>query len=159
MTIADFPALNATLNGVSTFLLFGGWLFIRAGQRTAHIVCMVLALITSAAFLSCYLIFHATYGSIHFTDPHPIRYFYYVLLFTHVLLAFVSLPLIIMTVVPAIQSRFDRHKRIARRTLPIWLYVSITGVIVYLMNYQWYPSQEIETKLRKKVLEISIRAN
>ncbi|MEY4483228.1 MAG: hypothetical protein RL693_680, partial [Verrucomicrobiota bacterium] len=103
-----------------------------------HIAFMVLALITSAAFLTSYLIYHYKAGHIEFRGTGPIRVVYLTMLFTHVVLAVANLPMIILTVIPALRSRFDRHKRIARWTLPIWLYVSITGVLVYLMCYHWY---------------------
>ena len=149
MTIADFPLLNASLNALSAVLLITGYCFIRAGKWSLHGISMSLALVASSIFLTCYLIFHAEIGSIHFTDPRPIRYFYYILLLTHVVLAFVSVPFIFGTVIPALRIRFDKHRRIARVTLPIWLYVSITGVLVYLLNYQFFPSTEIQTKLHR----------
>ena len=141
MTAADLPAVNATLNAISTILLVAGWLFIRSGNKRGHIACMVSALITSAAFLTCYLIYHSLMGSKPFPVEYPTaRKIYFVILIPHIILAIVNLPMIIMTVVPAIRQRFDRHQRIARWTLPVWLFVSVTGVLVYLMLYQWFPA-------------------
>jgi putative membrane protein len=138
MEVTDLPSLNATLNGISTILLVAGWLSIRAGKKAAHIGFMVSALAVSAAFLTSYLIYHYHVGSIPFRGQGEIRYVYFFILITHILLAMVNLPMIILTVVPAIRQRFDKHKRIARWTLPVWLYVSVTGVIVYFMCYIWY---------------------
>ena len=149
MTLADFPALNATLNGLSTVFIATGWTLIRAQRQVAHAVCMILATITSSVFLSCYLYYHFTlHGmSIHFTYPGVVKWVYYVLLLTHVLLAFTVPPLVISTLVPALRRRWASHRRMGRWTMPIWLYVSVTGVIVYMMLYQWFPSDEIKTKL------------
>lgn len=147
LSLADLPAFNATLNAISAILLITGWWLIRSGRWKAHLTVMLTALLTSSIFLTSYLIFHAHIGSIRFTDPRPIRYVYYVLLLTHVLLAFLVLPLILITLSRAARRRFSLHRKIARWTLPIWLYVSVTGVLVYFMNYQWFPSKEIETKL------------
>ncbi len=149
MTVADFPALNAFLNALSLVLLVAGYVCIRLGNWRAHVACMISALLSSAAFLACYLVFHATYGSVRFTEPGNVRYVYFALLIPHVILAIVVLPFIVLTVVQPLRRRWDQHRRIARWTLPIWLYVSITGVLVYFMNYVWYPSTEIETKLGK----------
>ena len=138
MTVQDLPVVNATLNASATVLLLLGFTFIKAGLRKAHIITMCTALVVSAAFLACYLVYHYYVGHVKFAGTGFVQTFYYVLLLTHVVLAVVSLPMIIMTVVPAIGQRFDRHKRMARWTFPVWLYVSVTGVIVYLMCYQWW---------------------
>lgn len=138
MEVYELPALNATLNAACTVLLTAGWVCIRLGKRNAHIALMVLALLVSAAFLTSYLIYHYHVGSVKFQGKGGIRYVYYTILITHVVLAIVNLPMIIMTVIPAVRRRFDKHKRIARWTLPVWLYVSVTGVVVYLMCYHWY---------------------
>jgi putative membrane protein len=143
MSLYDLPAVNATLNGLTTILLLAGWFFIRRGQRSAHIRCMVSALVTSAVFLACYLFYHFHAGSVKFTHPGIVRTLYLSILLTHTVLAVVNLPLIIATVIPAVRQRFDKHRRLARWTLPIWLYVSVTGVIVYVMLYQLYPPQEV----------------
>lgn len=141
MTAADLPAVNATLNAISAVFLVTGWFFIRADRKRAHIVCMLSALVASAAFLTCYLIYHALMGSKPFPVEYPTaRMIYFVILVPHIIMAIVNLPMIIMTVVPAVRQRFDRHRRIAKWTLPVWLFVSVTGVIVYMMLYQWFPA-------------------
>lgn len=143
MNAGDLPAVNATLNAISTVLLVSGWICIRTDRKRAHIACMVSALVTSAAFLTCYLIYHYLMGSKPFPVEYPTaRKIYFVILIPHIILAAVNLPMIIMTVVPAFRKRFDRHKRIARWTLPVWLFVSVTGVLVYLMLYQWFPATQ-----------------
>ena len=149
MTIEEFPALNATLNAVSAVLLALGWIFIRRGNWRAHAAFMVLALMTSAAFLTCYLINHFNVLTVRFTHPGPVKWFYYVMLFTHVVLAVAVLPLVVMTVTRAARRQWDRHRAIARWTMPIWLYVSVTGVLVYFMLYQWFPSDELRTRGRR----------
>ncbi|MDA7643613.1 DUF420 domain-containing protein [Verrucomicrobiales bacterium] len=144
--VFDLPSTNATLNATCTVLLIAGWICIQRDFKKAHIGCMITALLVSVAFLSCYLTYHtmlqryAGNASIRFTHQGPVRPVYFTILITHVILAAVNLPMIILTVIPACRRRFDKHKRIARWTLPVWLYVSITGVIVYLMLYQWFPS-------------------
>lgn len=144
MSVADLPAVNATLNSVCTVLLFAGWWFIKHERKTQHIACMVSALVVSAAFLTCYLVYHYHVGSVKFTYQHAfIRPLYFFILITHVILAAAIVPLVVMTVIPALRARFDCHRKWARITLPLWLYVSITGVIVYLMLYVWFPSAEV----------------
>lgn len=138
MTISDLPALNASLNAFSTVFIAAGWYFIRRGLWRQHIACMITAIVSSSAFLTSYLIYHAHAGSVRFTALGIARPIYYTILITHVLLAFTVLPLVIMTVVPACRRRWDKHRRMGRWTMPIWLYVSITGVIVYFMLYQWF---------------------
>lgn len=145
MTLSDFPPLNACLNGLSTVLLATGWFLIRSGRRNAHRNCMVGALLSSTAFLACYLWYHfqmqRLYGRAHtsFTDPAWFRPIYLVILLTHLAGAFVILPLVGTTVYRAIRGQFDQHKRIARWTLPVWLYVSVTGVLIYLLLYRIFP--------------------
>ena len=143
MTVYDLPAINATLNSAATLLLVIGIIFIKRGQRKAHAATMVMALVCSALFLGCYLYYHYQVGSVKFTHQGPVRSLYFAILFSHLILAIVNLPMIIATVIPAVRERFDRHKRIAKWTYPVWLYVSVTGVIVYFMLYQWYPPQEV----------------
>ena len=120
-----------------------------------HIACMVTAIVSSTFFLACYLSYHfgllsaVGEGSVKFTTGGWVRPLYYVILITHLVLAFAILPLLVITVIPALGARFDRHRRMGQFTMPIWLYVSITGVIVYFMLYQWYPSTHFdELKLR-----------
>lgn len=139
MTIADLPALNASLNSVSTLFIAAGWLLVRRGFWRQHIVCMTIAILTSAAFLVSYLIYHYYAGSVRFTATGLVRPVYFTILITHVLLAFAVPPLVIMAVVPSLRRRWDRHRRIGRWAMPIWLYVSVTGVLVYLMLYRWFP--------------------
>lgn len=148
MTIEDLPALNASLNSLSTVFIAAGWLFIRRQQKKAHMACMISALITSTVFLTCYLIYHFNVLTVRFTHPGPVKWFYYALLLTHVLLAIAVVPLVLMTVVPAWKERFERHRAVGRWTMPIWLYVSVTGVLVYFMLYRWYPSDDLRKRGR-----------
>lgn len=135
MTISDLPALNATLNGIATVLLLAGWWLIKSGRRQAHRAAMVAALATSAAFLTSYLIYHANAGSKAYTGTGPIRLVYFIILITHIILAAAIVPMVLMTVARAFKGHFDRHRNLARWTLPLWLYVSVTGVVIYLMLY------------------------
>jgi putative membrane protein len=141
MTINDLPATNATLNLVSTVFILTGWYWIRHGFWRRHLVCMITAVISSTFFLTGYLIYHAHVGekSTHFTAGGLVAWIYFPMLISHILLAFVTLPLVILTLIPVFRRRWDRHRRIARWTMPIWLYVSVTGVLVYLMLYKWFP--------------------
>ncbi len=130
------PAVNAALNATAAILLVCGYAMIRRRRIEAHRRFMLAAFATSALFLVSYLIYHANVGSRPFPGRGPIRAFYYSILVTHVVLAAAILPLAIITLTHALRERFERHVPIARWTLPIWLYVSVTGVIVYLMLYQ-----------------------
>ncbi len=135
-----FPPINASLNALSAVLLIIGLVLIKSGRREAHQPVMVSALITSAAFLACYLIYHYGVGQVEFPKSHPVaRKIYLAILIPHIILAVVNLPFIILLVVAAFRGRFERHKRVARWTYPSWLFVSVTGVIIYLMLYHWYP--------------------
>ena len=136
MTVADLPALNATLNAIAFVFLVTGYVLIRKGRRDAHRNCMVAALVTSTLFLTSYVIYHLNVGSVPFRKTGWIRTVYFAVLIPHVILAAAIVPMILITVFRAWSKRFDSHRRIARWTLPLWLYVSITGVIVYLMLYQ-----------------------
>jgi len=136
VTVSDLPALNATLNGISGVLLTIGYVLIRQRRKRAHRAAMIAAFVTSGLFLVSYTIYHAQAGSRPFQGQGPIRTVYFTILISHVVLAAAVLPLAIVTLVRALRERFDAHARIARRTLPIWLYVSVTGVLVYLMLYQ-----------------------
>jgi uncharacterized membrane protein YozB (DUF420 family) len=138
--LALLPTLNATLNGVSALLLAGGFLFIRRKNVAAHRACMLSACGTSALFLVSYLVYHYHVGSVRFTGQGWVRPVYFAVLLSHTLLAAAILPLALVTLARALRGRFERHARIARWTLPLWLYVSVTGVIVYLMLYRLYPS-------------------
>ena len=145
MTYTDLPLINACLNTTCTVLLVLGWRHIRAGRKEAHRNCMIAALCTSAAFLACYLYYHwkmqQVHGAAHtkFVDPAWFRPIYLTILFTHLVGAFAIIPLVLMTVSRAVKERFEAHKAIARWTLPIWLYVSVTGVVIYLLLYQVFP--------------------
>lgn len=136
MTVRDLPALNATLNGLSAALLLTGWLLIRAGRRDAHRRVMIAALVSSTLFLVSYLTYHAQVGSVRFQGRGPIRTVYFTILISHTILAAVIVPLVAVTTVRALRARFDRHRAIARVTLPLWAYVSVTGVVVYWMLYR-----------------------
>lgn len=135
------PHLNAALNFTSFILLLTGYRYIRRGNIIAHRNCQISALTTSILFLCSYLTYHYFHGSTRFSGPATVRYIYLAILLSHTILAIVIVPLVIVTVVRAVRGDFLRHRRIARITLPLWLYVSITGVIVYLMLYQIYPAR------------------
>ena len=136
ISILDLPALNASLNGTSAVLLILGYVFIRQEKVNLHKACMVGAFSTSILFLISYLTYHYYAGSKAFLGEGWIRVFYFAVLISHIVLAAVIVPLAITTLVRAWKGNFQRHRSIARWTLPIWLYVSATGVIVYLMLYQ-----------------------
>ena len=138
-TTQDLPALNATLNSLSTMFIIAGWIFIRRDEKRKHAACMIAALTTSAVFLLGYLVHKYFNSTTRFTDPAWVRPWYFVLLFSHLILAMVIVPLVIKTVYHAARRQWDKHRRIARWTLPIWLYVSVTGVLVYFFLYQWFP--------------------
>jgi putative membrane protein len=138
MGIADLPALNAALNGTSAVFLLIGYVFVRRRNYTRHKTFMLLALASSTAFLTSYVIYHANAGSRPFPGHGPIRGVYFAILITHVILAASIVPLALTTATRGLRSQFDRHVRIARWTLPIWLYVSVTGVVIYLMLYRLY---------------------
>jgi uncharacterized membrane protein YozB (DUF420 family) len=136
IAIADLPAVNATLNAIAAVFLTCGWVMIRRRRIEAHRRFMLAAFATSALFLVSYVIYHANVGSRRFQGQGLIRPVYYTILLTHVVLAAAILPLALITLTHALRAHFERHVPIARWTLPIWLYVSVTGVIVYLMLYQ-----------------------
>jgi uncharacterized membrane protein YozB (DUF420 family) len=133
-----FPAINATLNGASAIFITTGRAFIGRNNLRMHRACMLAAVATSSVFLGCYLYYHAHVGSVHFPGTGIARKIYFTLLISHTLLAAAVPPLVITTLVFALREKFDRHRRIARWTYPIWLYVSVTGVLVYLMLYKVY---------------------
>ena len=132
----DLPAVNATLNGVSAVLLATGYVFIRRRRIDAHRRCMLAAFATSTLFLVSYLVYHYNVGSVPFTRQGPIRAVYFATLISHIVLAAIILPLALVTLHRALRGRFARHAAIARWTLPIWLYVSVTGIAVYWMLYR-----------------------
>ena len=136
MTVHDLPAVNATLNGLSGILLAIGYILIRTRRIELHRKVMISAFITSSLFLVCYLVYHAQVGSVRFTRQGFVRPLYYTILITHVTLAASVVPLAIITLTRGLKGRFVQHKRIARWTFPIWMYVSVTGVLVYVLLYQ-----------------------
>lgn len=138
ISIADLPTLNATLNGTSALLLAMGYFFVRRRKITPHKVCMTAAFTTSILFLISYLLYHYHMGSKSFTGQGWVRSVYFAILVSHSLLAAAVVPMALLTLGRALRGRFALHRRIARWTLPIWMYVSITGVIVYLMLYRLY---------------------
>ncbi len=138
MTIGDLPALNATLNGLSAIFILTGYVLIRRGHRELHKRCMLTALVTSSLFLVSYVVYHANAGSRPFPGTGVARAIYFAILITHVILAAAILPLALTTTARGLRAQYTRHVAIARWTLPIWLYVSVTGVVIYLMLYQMY---------------------
>jgi uncharacterized membrane protein YozB (DUF420 family) len=129
------PAVNAALNSMSAALLVAGFFYIRSGKPQAHKTCMLAALACSTLFLISYLVYHYQVGSVPFKGQGWIRPVYFAILLTHTILAAVVVPLVLLTVTRGLRQRFDAHRRIARWTFPVWLYVSVTGVVVYWMLY------------------------
>lgn len=140
MSLTDLPFANALLNSTSTLLLLTGYFFIRQKNIRFHRACMISALSTSTLFLVSYLVYHYNVGSVPFTGQGLVRPVYFSILVSHTLLAATLPPLAILTLVRALRARFDKHRSVARWTFPIWLYVSVTGVLIYLMLYRWYAS-------------------
>ena len=141
MNVQDLPPINASLNALSTvFILLGLW-FIKVERKVAHTVCMVAALTTSAAVLTCYLTYHYLKAGhvTRFTTPGWPKTLYFFILGTHTPLAVIVLPFILLAVMRALQARWEGHRKWARIAAPIWLYVSVTGVLVYFMLYVWFP--------------------
>jgi uncharacterized membrane protein YozB (DUF420 family) len=144
--VISAPALNAVLNSSSAIFLAAGYMQIRRHRITSHRTCMFVAFGCSVAFLASYVIYHLRAGVVHFGGQGWIRPLYFTLLTTHTVLAIVIVPLAIVTLSRALTQKFDRHRRIARWTLPIWLYVSVTGVVVYFLLYRLYPAATVYTK-------------
>ena len=138
--VSRLPALNAALNTLSAILLGAGYFFIRRRNIAAHKTCMLAALCVSTLFLISYITYHAQAGSVRFMGTGWVRPAYFAILISHVILATAILPLALVTVYRAWRERFEAHRRIARWTLPIWMYVSVTGVVVYVMLYVLYPA-------------------
>jgi putative membrane protein len=136
MTVHDLPAINASLNATSAVLLLIAYGLIRARRIEQHRRVMLAAFATSALFLVCYVIYHAQVGSVRFTRHGIVRPIYFAILITHVTLAFAVLPMAIVTLSRGLKARYAQHRRIARWTFPLWLYVSVTGVLVYVLLYQ-----------------------
>jgi uncharacterized membrane protein YozB (DUF420 family) len=147
MNIHDLPAVNASLNGLSAVFLTAGFIFIRRQNKIAHRNCMIAAFTTSIIFLSCYLTYHSYLavvlhrGPTRFLEPEWFRPIYLTILLTHTVLAVVIVPMILITLNRARLQRFELHKKIARWTWPLWMYVSVTGVVVYLLLYQIFPQR------------------
>ena len=140
MSFSDLPAVNACLNGLSALFLGAGYIFIRRKNQRAHRNCMIAAVVTSTLFLICYLTYHLTVQKLtRFREPEWFRPVYLALLLSHTLLAVTVVPLVLITLHRAIKQRFELHKKIARWTWPIWMYVSVTGVLIYLLLYQIFP--------------------
>jgi uncharacterized membrane protein YozB (DUF420 family) len=145
MTVADLPLVNACLNGLSAVFLVLGYRFIRQGRQIPHRNCMFAALVASTLFLACYISYHAylaSYlhkGPTRFVDPAWFRPMYLFILLTHTVLAVVILPLVFLSFSRALRQRFDAHRRISRWTWPLWMYVSVTGVLIYLLLYRIFP--------------------
>jgi uncharacterized membrane protein YozB (DUF420 family) len=135
---AIFPVLNASLNGASAVLLIGARRMIKQGHIRAHRGLMLAAILTSSAFLVSYLYYHAHVGSVRFQGRGWSRPAYFAILISHTILAAVIVPLVAITLVRALRERFDRHRLIARWTYPLWLYVSVTGVVIYFMLYHLF---------------------
>ncbi len=139
VSIHTLPHLNAALNAAASVLLVTGWVLIRSRRIAQHRACMIAAVITSALFLTSYVIYHAQVGSKPFPGIGPIRAVYFAILIPHVILAAVTLPFILVTFARGLRRDDARHRRIARWTMPLWLFVSVSGVIVYLMLYHGVP--------------------
>ncbi len=144
MTFADLPAINACFNALSTALLTVGYVLIRRKNKAAHRTCMIGALASSALFLAGYLTYHFTIRTVtRFHEPAWFRPIYLAILLTHTVLAVVIVPMVLITFVRAWRERFDAHRRIARWTWPLWMYVSVTGVVIYLLLYQIFPQHQV----------------
>ena len=136
LEVTDLPEVNATLNAIAALLLSIGYIYIRRGQTQEHRLCMLAAFATSALFLASYLVYHFNVGSVAITGQGTIRTVYFTILISHIILAIVILPMAIVTLLRALRGQFESHRRLAKWTLPLWLYVSVTGVVVYWMLYQ-----------------------
>jgi len=138
MDLNIFPAVNAGLNGASAVLLTTGRVLIRQRKVRLHRACMITAVVTSSFFLASYLYYHAHVGSVHFPGEGWARAVYFTILISHTMLAALVVPLVVLSLTYGLRGKFERHRRISRWTFPIWLYVSVTGVVVYIMLYQIY---------------------
>jgi uncharacterized membrane protein YozB (DUF420 family) len=136
VSVSSLPSLNALLNATSAVLLLTGWRLIRSGRRDAHRRAMIAAFAVSSLFLASYLVYHAQVGSVRFTGSGPVRTVYFALLLSHTVLAAAIVPLVLVTLARGLGGRFDAHRRLARYTFPLWLWVSLSGVAVYWMLYR-----------------------
>ena len=142
MSLSDLPAVNACLNGLSAIFLTAGYYFIRRQNKVAHRNCMISAFVTSTIFLACYLTYHLSVKAVtKFPGQGWVRPVYFSILISHIILAFLIVPLVLVTLHRAVKARFDLHKKIARWTWPIWMYVSVTGVVIYRMLYHFFPQR------------------
>ena len=147
MSPEDLPVVNACLNGLSAVFLGIGYYYIRHQNQIAHRKCMIAAFVTSSLFLACYLTYHgylAYYlhrGPTVFKEPHWFRPIYLGILLTHTALAMLIVPMVLITLRRALKQRFDLHRKISRWTWPLWMYVSVTGVLIYLLLYQIFPQR------------------
>lgn len=145
MSIYDLPAVNGSLNSLSAIFLTAGYVFIKRKNMNAHKNCMIAAFITSTLFLACYLTYHIYLAAVlhrgptKFVDPAWFRPIYLTILFTHLVLAVTIVPMVFMTMSRGLRQRFDSHRKIARWTWPLWMYVSVTGVLIYFLLYQIFP--------------------
>jgi len=145
MALSDLPAVNASLNGLAATCLLAGYVCIKRGRQSAHRNCMIGALCASTVFLACYVYYHYSMQKLHgaahtrFLEPAWFRPYYLVLLVTHLVGAIAIVPMVLVTLVRALRARFDAHRRIARWTWPVWMYVSVTGVAIYFLLYQIFP--------------------
>jgi putative membrane protein len=138
-SVEQLPAVNATLNGIAALMLLVGWLLIKSGRERAHRNTMLSAFGVSAVFLACYLVYHYHVGSVKFAGPNGVRTLYLAILFSHIVLAATVPVLALITIYLGLKDRRTRHRQFARWTFPIWLYVSVTGVVIYVMLYHLYP--------------------
>jgi uncharacterized membrane protein YozB (DUF420 family) len=146
MQITDLPAVNATLNATSAVLLVLAYRAIRAHDVQRHRRLMLAAAAVSTVFLVCYIMYHAHVGSVRFTGQGPVRTAYFAILISHTILAVAIVPLVLRTLFLGLKGRVPQHRRIARWTFPLWLYVSVTGVVIYTMLYQLYPPGPIRVR-------------
>ncbi len=135
---AIFPVINASLNGTSAVLIATGRVFIRRKKVLAHRACMIAAVVSSSLFLASYLYYHAHVGSVRFQGQGAVRPVYFAILISHTLLAAIVVPLVVVTLVRALKGNFLRHRAVARWAFPVWMYVSVTGVVIYVMLYHLY---------------------
>ena len=141
MNLSDLPAVNASLNCLSAILLSAGYYFIRRKNQAAHRNCMVAAVCTSTLFLISYLVYHSQAGRTVFREPQWFRPIYLTILLTHTVLAVVIVPMVLVTLSRAVRGRFELHRKVARWAWPLWMYVSTTGVLIYLLLYQIFPQK------------------
>jgi len=146
LEITDLPAVNATLNATSAVLLLLGYRAIRRRQIERHRKFMLSAAVASAVFLVCYLVYHAQVGSVRFTGQGPVRTLYFAILISHTTLAVVIVPMVLRTLYLGLKRRDAKHRRLARWTFPLWVYVSVTGVVIYAMLYHLYPAGPIRVR-------------